>query len=103
MRTWGGWRLAAVIATLGLLVAACTTSEDDGDDSGTAATEEGGGGGGGLGTGVTEDTIKIGFSYVDLEALAQAGVLDITHGPYEEIMQSLVEDLNENGGINGRQ
>ena len=92
-----------MIATLGLVVAACTTSDDDGDDGGAAATEEGGGGGGGLGTGVTEDTVKIGFSYVDLEALAQAGVLDITHGPYEEIMQSLVDDLNENGGINGRQ
>jgi Periplasmic binding protein len=90
-----------MLAALSLLVAACTTSEDDGDNGGDATAEEGGGGG--LGTGVSEDTIKIGFSYVDLEALAQAGVLKVTHGPYEEIMQSLVDDLNANGGINGRQ
>jgi hypothetical protein len=98
----GGYTFAAVLAVLALFVSACTTSDDGGDD-GDSAAADGDSSGGGLGPGVTDDTIKVGFSYLDLEALAQAGVVKVDQGPVEEITQSLVDDLNDNGGINGRQ
>jgi branched-chain amino acid transport system substrate-binding protein len=52
---------------------------------------------------VTADTIKIGFTYIDLEALAESGVIRLDHGPYEDVIRALVDDVNANGGINGRQ
>jgi hypothetical protein len=52
--------------------------------------------------GVTSDTIKIGFSYPDLESLATAGVIKTDHGPYDQIVSALVDDANSRGGIRGR-
>jgi hypothetical protein len=53
--------------------------------------------------GVTASTINVGFAYIDLEALARTGIIKISHGPYEQIITALVNDVNKNGGINGRQ
>jgi hypothetical protein len=81
--------------------AACTQSDDDDDgavDAG-AGNEEASGE---LGTGVTEDSIKISLAYVDIEALVESAGLDLFHGPYEDIMTALVDDVNAEGGINGR-
>lgn len=51
--------------------------------------------------GVTADSIRLGVTYVDLEALAD--VIDIDHGDYEAAYQALADDINADGGINGRQ
>jgi ABC-type branched-subunit amino acid transport system substrate-binding protein len=52
--------------------------------------------------GVTADSIKIGFPYIDLEALAKSGLIKISHGPYADIIKALVDDVNASGGVNGR-
>ena len=85
--------LATVVA---LMAAACTAGDDDGGTTGGSASGE-------LGQGVTEDTIKIGFTYPDLDALRESGVASTNHGPYPDHIQVLVDDLNGRGGINGRQ
>jgi ABC-type branched-subunit amino acid transport system substrate-binding protein len=50
---------------------------------------------------VTKDEIKIGVSYVDLAAVRAAGV-NRDHGDYEKAYQTVIDDLNEKGGVNGR-
>jgi hypothetical protein len=52
--------------------------------------------------GVTATTIKIGYSYPDLEALAKTGLVKISWGPVDRIVTALVDDINSRGGINGR-
>jgi ABC-type branched-subunit amino acid transport system substrate-binding protein len=86
----------AVLLVVVLIGASCG---DDGDDAG------GGAGGGsaveaGKAPGVTDDSIKIGVTYPDLEAIKDVIVLD--YGDYEATFQALFDDINENGGINGR-
>ena len=50
--------------------------------------------------GVTDDSIKLGISYVDLKAIAD--VTKIDHGDYEASFNAVIDDLNDRGGINGR-
>jgi len=52
--------------------------------------------------GVTDDSIKIGITYVDTEALKAVG-LDYDLGEHEAVYTALVDDINANGGIHGRQ
>ena len=53
--------------------------------------------------GVTEDTIKVGVTYVEVEALQAVG-LEFDLGDIEGGYNALVPDqINEDGGINGRQ
>ncbi len=52
--------------------------------------------------GVTADTIKIGLSFPDLEALAKTGLIKVDNGDYEAVGKALVDDINKQGGINGR-
>jgi hypothetical protein len=86
----------AVVLVVALIGASC------GDD----ADEAGGGAGGdaaveaGKAPGVTEDSIKVGVVYPDLEAIRDVIVLD--YGDYEATFQALFDDINERGGINGR-
>ncbi len=98
------------IAVAGLLLAGACTSGDDGGSSG-------GGGDGEVATeatapsatfpadpradGVTDDSITLGVTYVDLESLGD--IVDIDHGDYEAAYQAVADDINANGGINGRQ
>jgi hypothetical protein len=90
------------------LLTACTTSDGDDDDADTPSgdttseTTASGSENTASARGVTADTIRIGFSYIDLETLAESGIIRIDHGPYEAIIQALVDDVNANGGINGR-
>jgi hypothetical protein len=92
-----------------LLAVGCTSGDDTSGDEGSG----GGTGGGGSTTtapfdpaeaarapGVTDDAVKIGITYVDLEAISDVVVTD--HGDYEATYRALVDDLNERGGINGR-
>jgi ABC-type branched-subunit amino acid transport system substrate-binding protein len=85
-----------------LLAAACTTSSDDGAGPGTGDTESTTGELTASARGVTADTIRIGFSYPDLDALAESGLVKVSHGPYGEIVDALVDDINAQGGVNGR-
>lgn len=50
--------------------------------------------------GVSKDEIKLGVTYVDLEAVRD--VVDISHGDYEGSWNAVIDELNEKGGINGR-
>ena len=50
--------------------------------------------------GVTKDTIKIGIPLVDFQAIAP--YVDYTFGDTEAISKVFVDDINKNGGINGR-
>ncbi len=52
--------------------------------------------------GVTDDTIKIGVTYVDTASLKAVG-LNFDLGDYVATYQALVDDINAGGGINGRQ
>jgi ABC-type branched-subunit amino acid transport system substrate-binding protein len=96
-------RSIAALVIGAVLTAACSTADDD--DSVSADNTTGGGeptASSELGTGVTADTIKIGFSYIDLETLAKSGVIKIDHGPYDQMIKVLVDDVNAHGGVNGR-
>ena len=54
--------------------------------------------------GVDKDTIKLGITYVDFTQLhAQGIVLDTDHGDYEGSFQAVIDDLNANGGVGGRE
>lgn len=50
--------------------------------------------------GVTDDTIKIGITYPDFEALGDA--VTINHGDYEAAYTAVIDDINERGGVHGR-
>lgn len=50
---------------------------------------------------VTKDEIKIGVSYVDLAAVRAAGI-NRDHGDYEKAYQTVIDDVNAKGGVNGR-
>ena len=44
--------------------------------------------------------IQVGVTYVDLASIGDIATLD--HGDYEAAYQALFDDINANGGINGR-
>ena len=85
---------------------------DTGDTDGTETTEAGdtGGGTGGDGEdvptgstkGITDDTIKVGFIGADFSALEETGLVPVL-GDQEKIVTSIVEDINEHGGVAGRE
>ncbi len=91
-----------IILTLGLISAACSgnNSTTDGDGESPSAGGEGVEQGAGA-VGVTDDSIKIGFTYLDLSAVSE--ITGVNHGPHDQHMQALVDDLNASGGINGRE
>ena len=55
-------------------------------------------------TGVTKKTIKLGITYVDFTELHKNNiVLDTDHGDYEGSYRAVIDDMNDHGGIDGRQ
>ncbi|MGI9600989.1 MAG: ABC transporter substrate-binding protein [Acidimicrobiales bacterium] len=52
--------------------------------------------------GVTAETITLGVAQLDLQLIRDAGLADVNHGDYELIYNTLVDDINDRGGINGR-
>ena len=50
--------------------------------------------------GVSNDEIKIGVTYPDLDAIRS--VTDISHGDYKTTYNAVIDQLNKNRGINGR-
>src|SRR5204863_7024601 len=51
--------------------------------------------------GVTNDQIKLGVTFVDLEAMKDV-VNGLNHGDYEKSYKAVIDHLNKRGGINGR-
>jgi hypothetical protein len=52
--------------------------------------------------GVTADTITVGYSYLDFDELVAKGFSSAGWGDQELELQSIVDAVNANGGINGR-
>jgi ABC-type branched-subunit amino acid transport system substrate-binding protein len=100
MRTFG--RLAPVAVSLALLGAACTSDPDEGGDGGGGTTAEPGAPVEGSTTGLTDDTIRIGVIGADFAALADTGLVPDL-GDQPAIFESIVEEINDDGGIGGRQ
>jgi hypothetical protein len=103
--------MLVVVVVVGLVSAACSSGDDAGETPESSATTEasstdsagtdtGGTEEAAAAPGVTDDTIKIGFTYLDLSEIGE--IIDVNHGPYDQHMQALVDDLNANGGISGR-
>jgi hypothetical protein len=86
-----------------LLAGACTAG-DEGDDAESGATDTTAGADAppptGPAPGVTDDSIKVGVTYLDVAAIAD--IVDIDQGDYEAAYTALFDDINANGGINGR-
>ena len=53
--------------------------------------------------GVTAESIKIGAVWSDLDELREMGLVDINYGDVGLVWQTLVDDINAKGGVNGRQ
>ena len=95
--------VACIAVALAFVAAACSTSSRPSSTDASAAS-------GGLATGkltasargVTAATIKIAFTYPDLEALAKSGIENLSNGSYPDVVKALVDDINANGGIDGR-
>jgi ABC-type branched-subunit amino acid transport system substrate-binding protein len=97
--------LLALLAAFAVLAAACGNDDDGGADVGpgtTAAGETDGGELGATAPGVTEDTITIAYTYLDFDLLVEMNLSPAGWGDQELAFQSLVDDINANGGINGR-
>ena len=99
LRRSGALALAAM-----LLVAACTAGDDEATDDTTAdtASTETTPSATGPAPGVTDDTIKIGVTYVDVASLVASG-LNYDLGDHEAVYDALFDAINADGGINGRQ
>ena|SRR5436190_8098893 len=92
--------LLAAAAIAAMLMAACASDDDaasdDGGSDGTEAPDATG-----PAPGVTDDTIKVGVTYVDVESLKASG-LNFDLGDHKAVYNALFDDINANGGINGR-
>jgi hypothetical protein len=87
-----------------LLAAACTSGDDTSTESNSSDTSTAGTTPSATGPapGVTDDTIKVGVTYVDTEALVASG-LNYDLGDHEAVYTALFDAINADGGINGRQ
>ena len=83
---------------------AANGSSDGGDDNGDGEAADGGGDEAPLelGRGVTDDTITLGYLYLDFDAVRERGLIDLNWGPMADHAQTIVDHINANGGINGR-
>ena len=99
-------KLVVTIVAAGLLVAGCTAGSDDSGSGGGDAEESAAAAPSAefppdpRADGVTDDTIRLGITYVDLESLGD--VVDIDHGDYQAAYNAVIDDINADGGINGR-
>jgi Periplasmic binding protein len=92
--------LFTIWASTALVVAGCA-GDDDADDASTAT--EGGGDNTASSRGVTADAITIAYSYLDFDVLVEQGLASSGYGDQELAFQTMVDALNEDGGIDGRQ
>jgi hypothetical protein len=87
----------AVLTSLSLL--ACSSNDDTASDDGDETTTTGEALTG-PSPGVTDDTIKIGITYLDLESIKE--IVDLDQGKFEESYQAVIDQINDEGGIHGR-
>jgi hypothetical protein len=97
--------LAASSMTVAGLLAGCSTKSSGTGGSGSPApsassASSSSGAAGPSGQGVTTDSIKVGISYPDLDAVKQ--FINLTHGDYKVAYTAVINDINTKGGINGR-
>lgn len=74
------------------------------DDSGSSTTSPAGAtypDAEGPAPGVTDDAVRVGITYVDLEAVAGVGI-DLDHGDYEAAYDAAFAAVNDAGGVHGR-
>jgi branched-chain amino acid transport system substrate-binding protein len=107
------------LTVLAVLAAACGDDDEDGADTTTTTeavddttTTEADDGGEGTTTepveltdsfrGVTADTITLGYTQIDFDALRDQFGVDLNFQNAEPVLDALVDELNERGGINGR-
>jgi hypothetical protein len=90
-------RLLATVVVLLAVAAGCSSEAADGGGGGG----DGGDGGAAL-PGVTDETIDLSFIGADFASLAEAGLAPDL-GDMEATLPALVEWVNEEGGIGGRQ
>jgi branched-chain amino acid transport system substrate-binding protein len=83
-------RSTLVVSVVTLLLAALTFGATSRQSGSSSETQQG----------VTKDTIKIGIPLVDFSSIAD--FVDYTFGDTEAISKVFVDDINKNGGINGR-
>jgi len=83
-------RTTFTVCVVTLLLAALTFGATSRQSSSGSSTQQG----------VTKDTIKIGIPLVDFDAIKD--YVDYTFGDTEAISKTFVDDINKNGGINGR-
>jgi Periplasmic binding protein len=101
-------RTIAVGVAVSIALIGCTSGDDDEGADPTTTTiggdpaSEGEAVDAGAAPGVTDDTIRVGVTFVDTEALLAVG-LDYDLGEHEAVYRALFDDINANGGINGRQ
>ncbi len=93
-------RVATACFVLSLLATSCAGSDEENAKGDPPAAT--GAPSGELGRGVTEDTITIGYTYLDFDALVDQGLAASGYGDQELTFQTMVDALNEDGGINGR-
>ena len=112
--------LAVLVACL-LLAAACSSGDDDTQGSSPATspgsvdttettaeaapedtTDANGDVPLELGRGVTDDTITLGYVYLDLDAVRERGLVNINWGPQGEHVKVIADHISANGGISGR-
>jgi hypothetical protein len=110
------WRLiVGVVTVLALVVASCGDDTTDVGGNGTSTTapttmtaDTGSTSAAPVElpasfTGVTSDTITIGVVWSDLDELREMGLVDINYGDIPLVWQTVIDDINANGGIGGRQ
>ena len=103
--SWKPVRSVASITVVGaLLVGACTSGDDDGEGAGstTESTAASAPTPTGPAPGVTDDTIKVGVTFVDTASLVASG-LNYDLGDHEAVYRALFDAINADGGIHGRQ
>jgi ABC-type branched-subunit amino acid transport system substrate-binding protein len=83
-------RSTLVVSVVTLLLAALTFGATSRQSGSSSETQQG----------VTKDTIKVGIPLVDFSSIAD--FVDYTFGDTEAISKVFVDDINKNGGINGR-
>lgn len=99
----------SVLLVLSLLAAGCGDDDTQDTSADTTAPDDADPGGGEPddadvepAQGVTEDSIAIGALGSDLDALRELGLTDINVGDANLVWQTLVDELNDRGGIDGR-
>lgn len=108
--------LAGVLVAAALVAAGCAEDDTTGTAGGTTAPDEPATGGSdgtsgatatteavpsGPAPGVDDESIKIGITFVDTEAIAAVG-LDYELGDHRAVYTALIDAINADGGIHGR-